>query len=346
MTFFALPAQPSEPGSPIKRLSIKEAGYKEDVIRDLVAGQLDKFFPGLKLIATEFSRWQDSGRRIDILAMGRDNKLHVFEFKRDSDAAHAELQALRYAAMCSVLTFKDIVHAGVDYRKKIKQDVSIESFEAELLQFLEAQDAESVVLGEIPRIVLISSQFNKEITTTALWLNEKFGPISADDDGMDISCIEVGVYEVGSQKLLHFDKVIPIPAAQDYQVQARAKERLAAQQQAAAKRARTVALLIKAGELKDGTRIEYLPGTFKSLAPQVAAEGTATHVGQGRFVWDADGQTYDSMNALMKALMKRYNLPEQAVQAPKHWRLAHKSESMAQTAEALIAVDPGDASSV
>ena len=109
-------------------MSIKQAGYTENEVRDLVASDISKFLPDLKTIATEFSRWEDSSRRVDILAIDKKRNLHVIEFKRDNDAAHAELQALRYAAMLSVLSIKDLVQAGLTYRKKQDDTITEESW--------------------------------------------------------------------------------------------------------------------------------------------------------------------------------------------------------------------------
>lgn len=99
---FLLPNNSIAKAKDVPKMSIKQAGYTENEVRDLVAANIGTFFPGLMTIATEFSRWEDSTRRLDILAIDTDRNLYVIEFKRDNDAAHAELQALRYAAMLSV----------------------------------------------------------------------------------------------------------------------------------------------------------------------------------------------------------------------------------------------------
>ena len=47
----------------------------------------------------------------------RDCRLVVVELKRTSDGGHMELQALRYAAMVSTMTFDQVVRAFAKYRK-------------------------------------------------------------------------------------------------------------------------------------------------------------------------------------------------------------------------------------
>lgn len=317
MAFFLLPNNSIANAHDVPKMSIKQAGYTENEVRDLVAINIGAFFPGLMTIATEFSRWEDSSRRLDILAIDTDRNLYVIEFKRDNDAAHAELQALRYAAMLSVCDVNDLVQAGYQYRsKKINADLQIEAWRAELLNFLGENNLDDIELRPIPRIVLVSSQFNKEITTTVLWLNERFGSTEEDGPGMYIMCFEVGVYELGGQRALHFDQIIPISQAEEYQVKARAKELDIAKKQAKSKRARSVTLLEASGKLQPGAKIVVMQGAFKALTNMSPQDREATFVGAGRFIWSADDQTYVSLNALTRALHQKHGQLMGNIQTP------------------------------
>ena len=257
-----------------------------------MAANIGSFFQGLKTIATEFSSWEDSTRRLDILAIDTDRNLYVIEFKRDNDAAHAELQAIRYAAMLSVCDVEDLIQAGYQYRKKKDEGFQKEAWQAELLKFLGEEAVDDIELRPIPRIVLVSSQFNKEITTTVLWLNQWFGSTEEDVPGMDITCFEMGVYEFGGQRALHFDQIIPISQAEEYQVKARAKDLDSAKKQAKSKRARSVTLLESSGKLQQGSKIVLMQGAFKALADMSLQDREATFIGKGQFRWEADGQIY------------------------------------------------------
>lgn len=63
----------------------------------------------LLIVSEEFGQWEDSRRRIDLLALDRDGHLVVIELKRTTDGGYMELQALRYAAMVSSMTLGEVV---------------------------------------------------------------------------------------------------------------------------------------------------------------------------------------------------------------------------------------------
>jgi RecB family endonuclease NucS len=77
----------------------------------LLRDQPDALGEDLKIIAEEFGQWEDSRRRVDLLALDRRGRLVVIELKRGDDGSHMELQALRYAAMISTMTFDEVVEA-------------------------------------------------------------------------------------------------------------------------------------------------------------------------------------------------------------------------------------------
>lgn len=75
-------------------------------LQEALKGCIDAIAPDCLVISEEFSDWEDSKRRIDLLAIDRSANLVVIELKRDEVGAHMELQALRYAAMISTMTFE------------------------------------------------------------------------------------------------------------------------------------------------------------------------------------------------------------------------------------------------
>lgn len=170
----------------------------------------------LLIVAEEFGRWEDARRRIDLLALDRSGRLVVIELKRTDDGGHMELQAIRYAAMVSSMGFEDVVQAYAAHRAKQPPGDEFDA-RSEIAAFLgsdEAEDAEPVISTDV-RILLVSADFGREITTAVLWLN-RF-------DGMDIRCIRLVPYDVDGKVLLDIQQVIPLPEAADYQVRLRRK---------------------------------------------------------------------------------------------------------------------------
>ena len=160
----------------------------------------------LLVVAEEFGAFRDAQRRIDLLCVDRSAHLVVVELKRTNDGGHMELQALRYAAMVSALTFEDLVDTFEGFLVREGQDAS--KARSRLAEWLD--DGEDTVLSREVRILLASADFGREITTTALWLNEVYNT--------DIRCVKITPYRVEGRLLLNVEQIIPLPEAEEYTV--------------------------------------------------------------------------------------------------------------------------------
>ena len=197
---------------PIDRTSLGQEGIleREDLQR-LLRDQPDVIEPGLFVVAEEFSNWTSSLRSIDLLGIGADRRLVVVELKRGDTGETMELQAIRYAAMAANMTLDQIVEAHEKYLRGrgIAEDAE-ERVRARLVE--DGGVEEPQVATERPRILLVSEDFSKELTTSVLWLNEA---------GLDIRCVRLRVYRYRDERLIDVDQVIPLPEAQDYLVRVR-----------------------------------------------------------------------------------------------------------------------------
>ena len=203
-------------------LRLKERGDLQRLLRAHPAALGEE----LLVIAEEFGEWEDSKRRIDLLALDREARLVVIELKRTDDGGHMELQALRYAAMVSAMTFDEVV-AIYAKNRPTNPDAAGDGRD-EVAEFIgRSEDEGDIEIATDVRIILVSANFGREITTTVLWLN-KF-------DGMDIRCVRLSPYQLEGKVYLDIQQVIPLPEAQDYQVKLRRKEMARERSNSAAK---------------------------------------------------------------------------------------------------------------
>ncbi len=90
----------------------------------------------LFIITTEFDKFDKTNERLDLLALDKEGNLSIIELKRDSSGKNVELQALKYAAYCSTLTFDDIVNMNVTYQKSKGIIKTKEEIRNEMLSFI------------------------------------------------------------------------------------------------------------------------------------------------------------------------------------------------------------------
>ncbi len=163
----------------------------------------------LMVVAEEFGDWLDSSRRIDLLCLDMEANLVVIELKRTEDGGHMELQALRYAAMVSAMTFEQLVDIHARYRNRSAPDA--EAAKASILEFLGWDDVYEDQFPQDTRIILAAADFGKELTTAVMWLIDR---------GIDIRCVRMKPYRmVDGTVLLDVQQLIPLPEVSAFQTQ-------------------------------------------------------------------------------------------------------------------------------
>jgi hypothetical protein len=188
-------------------------GVKErQDLQRLLLNRIDFLDPDLFVITEEFGDWEDSKRRIDILCIDKDAKLVVIELKRTEDGGHMELQALRYAAMISTMTFESIVSV---HAKFLQKNESTEDAKDRILGHLEWDEPDEDNFGKDVRVILVAANFSKEVTTTVLWLNNRM---------LDIQCFRIQPYRFEKKILLDVQQLIPLPETSEYQIKIKEKE--------------------------------------------------------------------------------------------------------------------------
>jgi len=200
----------------IKRLqktTFADQGIRErQDIQRLLRDQIEIISDQTLVIAEEFGDWEASRRRIDLLCIDKEANLVVIELKRTEDGGHMELQAIRYSAMISTMTFDQVVEAHKSFLSNIGSE---EDAQQRILEFLDWEEPDEDSFAQDVRIVLASAEFSKELTSAVLWLNEK---------GIDIRCVKMEPFYDGQRILLDIQQVIPLPETEQFQVQVRQKK--------------------------------------------------------------------------------------------------------------------------
>ena len=196
----------------IRETSFVQENIKEDPdLRYILRAQPEVIEEGLFILSEEFSgHWQGSGRSIDLLGLDSNGRLVVIELKRTATGDYAELQAIRYAAMVSILTSERISEAHQEYMAKW----GVEGDAAERIQQHLAETEFDDIYTESPRIILVSEGFSKELTTSVLWLNQ---------NGLDITCIQLQPYRNVSELLIESSQIVPVPGTEELLVRAQGK---------------------------------------------------------------------------------------------------------------------------
>jgi hypothetical protein len=320
--------------SEIKPRSFIELGMGERTfLQPIIRDNFSDLFPDLFVISEEFSNWQESLRRVDLLAIDKEANLVVVELKRIEDGGHMELQAIRYAAMLSMMTFADVVAA---YEKMLEKQHLAESKECDptearlkICGFLGISIDEEKQISDVPKILLISPGYSREITTTVLWLNKI---------GISVTCFEVKPYLIDNKQYLDIEQVIPLPSAEEYMVKMREKTAKADEIEIAVKRrSRTIAILRERGILTEGMGLVLIkPPRPKMNIPEEAKY--AVFVGGQNAQWGMDNQVY-SLSGLCLEICKQYggSVGSGAFAGPEYWGVegGDGSTSLADLAKQL-----------
>lgn len=196
------------------RVTFDQEDLYEKDLQDVVRDKPEVIEEGLFVIAEEYSNWEESGRSIDLLALDANGRLVVVELKRTLTGDHMDLQAVRYAAMVSNMTFDQVVQAHRKYLTS--RDREADTATDEIKERLDGANADARLESKLPRIILASGDFSTELTTSVLWLN---------DNGLDIKCVRLDLYRSDERLYLDSSQVLPVPQAQDYQIRIRDKEK-------------------------------------------------------------------------------------------------------------------------
>ena len=200
---------------PLEVTSFEVEGiYERSEMQEKLLARPEILEEGLLILAKEYSDWEESNRRIDLLALDEKGRLVVVELKRSDQQSLMDLQAIRYAAMVANMTWDRMVAAHREYIGPSQMGGDAEQL---IRSHLKQESVDVPVINtKNPRIILVSAEFSKELTTSVLWLNER---------DLDITCVKLQPCKSGDDVFLERSQVIPPPEAKEFQVRWRDRER-------------------------------------------------------------------------------------------------------------------------
>lgn len=201
---------------PIDQITFKSADIKERKnLQEYIAKNPRSLGEELLIIQKEFSGFDNTNERLDLLALDKKGNLVVIENKLDDTGRDVVWQSLKYTSYFSSLNSQGIKDIFQEYLKKQGETITAESA---LEEFFYGEDFEKKLnIGNSQRIIMVSGEFRKEVTSAVLWLL---------NFGLKIQCFKVTPYKISEENiLLDFDQIIPIKEAEDYIIKVASKNR-------------------------------------------------------------------------------------------------------------------------
>ena len=174
-------------------------------IQEWIAANPSILGQDLLVVAKEFSGFDQTRERLDLLAVASDGRLIVIELKRDDTGVDAHWLAIKYASYFHSVTPNEIVEMLARYEGK-----TIEDAQQTLVEHTDSDEKLDRV-NEVQRIILTSHRFAPEVTSAALWLNEQ-----AQRDL--VTCVQLTPYKDSDSGEFYLlaNTIILVPGAESY----------------------------------------------------------------------------------------------------------------------------------
>lgn len=171
-------------------------------------------------------------------------------------------------------------------------------------------------LREPPRIVLVATDFDRNLTSTAVFLTEL---------GLEVQFVRIQAYRTaGGEVLITASRVYPREEVEILKPTIKDQE----QRQERARQRQKTKMIVDAGILADGTPMTLDPDVSKAVNAKIRTwvmedpkRGRATwhNNPSAPLAWEADGQHY-SPSALVVEILKRVTGESTSVQGTKSWK--------------------------
>lgn len=317
--------------TPATRLTFKDADlWERRDIQEWVIANPAIIGAGVMIVTSELGdfinrKGERDADRLDILGLTRDGTLVVVELKRDRAPHTVAMQALNYAARVSRFDIQRLAAVHSRFKKSRSAPMTQVEAEAALRQFAPTMSDET--LQEVPKIVLIATEFGLEITTTVVFLSGKLG--------MDVDLVRLSAYRtVGGEIVVTVSKTFPPPDIDEFVLFPNAE----AEQERKLERKKeknTVARLLASQALADGTEVRFQPSVEMAKATQEQvrqwiAEDPRRGVAKWQneagapLIWAYDSQVY-SPTGLVLHMASQAGTEIRSLPGPRFWGVNGKS---------------------
>ena len=190
----------------IEEVDFSQLGFSERYdIQEWVAANPGILGENLLVISKEFSGFDRTNERLDLLAVDEDGKLVVIELKRDDSGTDVHWQAIKYASYLHRTDADAIVSMMARH-----ENIAADDARDRLIEHLGADDLNA--LNNDQRIILASHRFAPEVTSAVLWLNQK-----APGENL-ITCVKLTPHRDASNNTLYVQAstIIPVPGVEGF----------------------------------------------------------------------------------------------------------------------------------
>lgn len=193
----------------IKQVTFSELGFKErGHLQEWLEANPEALGEDFLIIQKEFSGFNDTNERLDLLALDKKGNAVIIENKLDDTGRDVTWQALKYASYCSTLTKEQIRNIYQQYLDKRGQGEEATNKLSEFFNNAEYEEL-TINISQSQRIILVAGSFRKEVTSTVLWLlNFK----------IKMQCFKALPFALGDQLFLTVEQIIPTKDAEDYTI--------------------------------------------------------------------------------------------------------------------------------
>lgn len=192
----------------IKARTFSDLGFKErEHLQEWLEHNPEAFGEELLIIQKEFDGFDETKERLDLLAIDKQGNLVVIENKLDDSGRDVTWQALKYASYCSSLSKQQIKDI---YQAYLNLNNVGEDSETNISEFLNAEDFGEIQLNQSQRIIFVSGNYRKEVTSTVLWLLTNYN--------LRVQCFKATPYSFEEHFLLKIEQIIPVKETEDYTI--------------------------------------------------------------------------------------------------------------------------------